>query len=245
MTKRIAMWSGPRNISTAMMRSWGSRGDTHVTDEPLYACYLATTGREHPGRDEIVACYETDWRRVVETLVGPVPGGRAIWFQKHMTLHLTDDVGRDWLEELDHAFLIRDPREVLLSYSRVVSDPTPEDLGFPQQRALWEDVARRTGRVPPILDSRDVRDRPEAALRALCAALDVPWDPAMLSWEPGRRETDGIWAPHWYGNVERSTSFAPWTPSPGEVPVELGGVLEACRHDWDVLRERALRLAPD
>lgn len=239
---RLAMWSGPRNLSTAMMRAWGSRADTFVTDEPLYGHYLAATGRDHPGRDAVIAAQGTDWRAITAWLTGPIPEGRAIWFQKHMTLHMVAAVGRDWLARIEHAFLIRDPGEVLRSYARVVADPRPEDLGFSQQRALWEDVLQRTGKQAPIVDARDVRSAPAATLQALCAALGVSWDPAMLRWAPGLRPTDGVWAPHWYSDVIASTGFSPWTPPRGELPARLEPVLAACRDDWRFLKERALQI---
>ncbi|HVS01266.1 MAG TPA: HAD family hydrolase [Thermoanaerobaculia bacterium] len=239
---RLAMWSGPRNISTAMMRSWSSRADTFVTDEPLYAHYLATTGIDHPGREEVVAAYDGDWRRVVEWLTGPVPEGKAVWFQKHMTLHLTPEVGREWLGELQNAFLIRHPAEVIPSYARVRARPTVGDLGYPQQTALFEEVAAATGRTPPVVDSRDVLEDPRATLTALCAAVGVAFDEAMLSWPAGRHPQDGVWAPHWYQAVERSTGFAPYRPKQEPVPTALAGVYQQCLAHYQ--RMHAVRLAP-
>ena len=169
------MWSGPRNISTTLLRAWGARPDTFVCDEPLYAHYLLRTGAPHPGRERVIASHETDWRRVVDWLTGPVPGGKTVFYQKHMAKHLLPEVGRDWLDSLSHAFLIREPAEMLASFARVVPDPSLEDTGLPLQCELFEQVADRTGRAPPVIDSRDVLDDPAGVLARLCEALGVPY----------------------------------------------------------------------
>jgi hypothetical protein len=233
---RIAMWSGPRNISTALLRSWGNRPDTFVSDEPLYGHYLAATGLPHPGRDAIVAAMETDWRVVSRELAGPVPGGKAIWYQKHMAHHLLPGVGRAWLAGFRQAFLIRDPRAMLVSLDRVTPNPLVEDTGLPQQLELFRAVRAEAGPGapdPPVIDSRDVRAAPEAMLRALCAALEVEFTERMLRWPAGRRATDGVWAPHWYASVEASTGFAPPADARGGArdepfPARLEPVLEEC-----------------
>lgn len=236
----IAMWSGPRNISTAMLRSWGARADTYVTDEPLYAHYLAATGLDHPGRDEILAAQPNDWREVAAWLTGPVPEGRAIWYQKHMTHHMIPEVGRDWLAGLSHAFLIREPGAVILSYSRVRPDFTSEDVGFPQQAEIFDRVREETGRVPPVVDALDVLADPERTLRRLCEAVGVPFDPAMLSWEPGPRPTDGVWAPHWYASVERSTGFGPPRERTEPVPERYRAVYDTCLGHYERLAAHKL-----
>lgn len=241
MVTRIAAWSGPRNISTALMRSWGSRADTAVIDEPLYAYWLARTGAPHPGRDDIVRAYPTRWQEVVDQLTGPIPGDRPIWFQKHMTKHVTDEVPLDWLDGFRHLFLIRDPAEVLVSFDRV-HDVDLTETGLPQQVRLFEHVTATTGRVPPVVDARDVLTAPRAMLEAMCAALEVPFDPAMLSWEAGPRPTDGIWARHWYDAVERSTGFAPYRPATDEVPARLGPLLARCRPLYEQLAQHRLTI---
>ena len=228
---RVAMWSGPRNLSTALMRAWGSRPDTAVTDEPLYAAYLAATGLDHPGRADVLASQPADWRDVAAALSGPVPGGRAIWYQKHMAHHLLLETGRAWLDDRSfrHAFLIRDPASVVVSLDRVMPDPALDDTGFPQQAELFERVCQRDGAAPPVLDTADVLRDPPGVLRALCARLDVPFDPAMLAWAPGPRDTDGAWAPHWYGSVWASTGFGPPRDMAPEVPGRLAEVVQAAR----------------
>jgi hypothetical protein len=223
--KRIAMWSGPRNISTALMRAWGNRADTFVCDEPLYAHYLLHTRLPHPGADDITRHHETDWRKVADWLTGPVPEGKAIFYQKHMTHHLLPGIGRDWLDHLDHAFLIREPRQVLRSLARVTPNPRLEDTGFPQQCELFRQVRQRTGRVPPVVDAQDVLQNPCRLLRLLCAALEVEFAEAMLSWAPGPRATDGIWAKHWYSAVLKSTGFEPYRTPTEPFPEGLTAIL--------------------
>jgi hypothetical protein len=238
---RIAMWSGPRNISTAMMRAWGNRADTAVVDEPLYAYYLERTGKNHPSAAEIIAQGETDWRRVVRHLTKEtVPAGKRIFFQKQMTHHLLPEIDRAWIVDLTNCFLIRDPREVILSYIKKNPDPSSEDLGFVQQSEIFNFVRERTNSVPPVIDAKDVLQNPERPLRLLCGAIGVEFDKAMLSWPPGLRETDGIWAKHWYDAVARSTAFEPYKPRQGEVPDSLHDIYRHCRDCYDKLYQHRL-----
>ena len=223
---RIAMWSVPRTVSTAMMRAWGNRPDTFVCDEPLYAHYLLKTGVAHPGADEVIRSQENEWRKVVAWLTGDVPGGKAIFFQKHMTHHLLPEIDRGWLGHVTNAFLIREPREVVASFVKIAGEPRLSDTGYPQQWEIFTLVKQRTGRVPPVVDARDVLTDPPRLLRLLCAALDVEFTDAMLSWPAGPRDTDGVWAKHWYGAVLQSTSFAPYKPRHDPIPSHLAGLLE-------------------
>jgi hypothetical protein len=232
---RIAMWSGPRTLSTATMRAWENRADTAVVDEPLYAYYLAATGIDHPGRDAVLASQPTDWRTVVRTLTDdPLPDGATIGYQKHMTHHVLPEVDLDAFAGLRHAFLVRDPRRLLASYAKVREAPTLDDLGLQQQVALY----RRFG--GPVVDSDDLLRDPERTLRALCAALDVPFDPAMLAWPAGSRDTDGVWAPHWYASVEASTGFGPYREATADVPEHLEPLAEQCRPFYDELADRRI-----
>ena len=238
---RLAMWSGPRNISTAMMRSWGNRPDTIVCDEPFYAHYLHGTGREHPGAAEVIASGETDFRKVIEQLTGDVPNGKNIFYQKQMTHHLLPNIGREWLEEVTNCFLIRDPREVIASYVKKNNDPTLEDIGFVQQTEIFDWVRTRTGANPPVIDARDVLENPGRILKLLCDKVGVEFSDAMLFWPPGLRETDGIWAKHWYGEVSTSTTFR--KPSPREpelVPERLRGVYEVSLEAYQCLHQYRL-----
>src|SRR3954467_1454182 len=232
---RLAMWSGPRNISTAMMRSWGNRSDTVVVDEPFYAFYLAATGKRHPGREEVMAAGETGWRKAINKLERPLPVGKTVFFQKQMTHHLLPEVSRDWLASVTNCFLIRDPAEVIRSYIKKNDEPTLEDIGFVQQAEIFDLVRERSGQVPPVIDAQDVLENPERVLRLLCKAIGLPFDPAMLSWPPGLRETDGVWARHWYGEVAKSTGFQMYRLSHEPLPESLREVEAKARECYDQL----------
>jgi Sulfotransferase domain len=238
---RIAMWSGPRNISTAMMRAWGNRDDTVVVDEPFYPYYLQATRIQHPDADEVIASGETDWRKVVAHLTGPAPNGKWIFFQKHMTHHLLPEIDREWLSAVTNCFLIRDPREVIRSYIKKREDPALEDLGFVQQAEIFEFVRAHTNAVPPVVDARDVLENPPRVLRLLCEAIGVEFSESMLSWRPGLRETDGVWAKHWYGEVAETTTFRPYRPTHNEVPARLREIYERCCECYERLSEYRLR----
>lgn len=220
-TKRIAMWSGPRNLSTAMMRSWENRADTEVIDEPLYAWYLNETQLDHPGRDEIIEAGPTDLADAVRAcLVSPEPPA-TVSYQKHMAGHLLPSVDRSWLDQLEHGLLLRDPRRVLASYTKVRQSVTLEDIGVPQQAELAD-------RCSIIIDSADFLTDPEGYARLTCEAFGVDFDPAMLSWPSGARTSDGVWARHWYDSVVASTGFgsAP-TGSVPNLPTHLHAVADA------------------
>jgi hypothetical protein len=210
---RIAMWSGPRNLSTALMRSFGSRKDCAVADEPFYAAYLAISGADHPMREEILASHEGDWRKVAGFVSGDAPGGAAIFYQKHMTHHMLPEIGRQWMRSCRHAFLIRHPARVLASYAAKREAVALADIGFTQQAELFEEAAALAGRAPPVVDADALLADPRKTLGALCAALGIGFDEAMLSWAAGPRPSDGAWAPHWYEAVNRSTGFAAPQPA--------------------------------
>jgi hypothetical protein len=238
---RLAMWSGPRNISTAMMRAWENRGDCEVIDEPLYAHYLAHTGLDHPGREEVIAAGETDWRRVVAQLLAPPPAGRAIVYQKHMTHHLLPHIGREWLRELTHVFLIRDPREVLMSYVKSRPTVSAEDVGIVQQLEIYRHVSELSGSEPPVIDAGQFLRDPEGQLRRLCELLGISFTPRMLQWPPGPRASDGVWAPYWYDQVLRSSGFEPYHARHLEVPAEYEAILAAVQPSFELLFARRLR----
>jgi Sulfotransferase domain len=238
---RIAMWSGPRNISTAMMRSWGNRADTAVVDEPLYSYYLQATGKKHPGAEEVILSGETDWRKLAPGLTSDPPGGKHIFYQKQMTHHLLPEIDRGWLGNLTNCFLIREPAKVIVSYLKKNDDPVLEDLGFVQQAEIFDWVTARSHAVPPVIDARDVLRDPERTLRLLCDAVGVEFDPAMLSWPTGLRDTDGVWARHWYDEVARSTTFQPYQSKSAPVPERLRAIHERCRECYDRLYQYRLR----
>jgi hypothetical protein len=231
---RIAMWSGPRNLSTALLRSFGARPDTVVVDEPLYAHYLAVTGLDHPGREEVLASQPTRWEEAAAALTGPLPAGVGVHYQKHMAHHLLPDIGRTWLGGLSNAFLIRDPAYVVGSYARVRGAPTLADLGYAQQVEIFQSHGG------PVVDAADLLRDPPGVLRRLCEALGIVFDPAMLSWPPGRRPTDGVWAEHWYAAVEASTGFGPYDPRAVPVPARLQGLVDQARPYYEALAAHRL-----
>lgn len=201
------MWSGPRNLSTAMMYAFAARGDCAVWDEPFYAAYLAATGIDHPMKDEVIAAGEPDAARVAAACLGPVPEGKALWYQKHMTLHLVPKFDRGFMRDLVNVFLIRHPARVVASYSKKREAPTLADIGFVQQAELFEQVAGFTGKTPLVVDSADIRADPAGTLGRLCAALGIPFVGSMLRWPSGPKPFDGVWAPHWYNAVHASTGI--------------------------------------
>lgn len=240
---RIAMWSGPRNISTAMMRAWENRGDCAVSDEPLYAAYLAATGLNHPGREAVIAAGETDAAKVAAALSsGPAPDGQPIWYQKHMTHHLLPGQATDWVHGLHNVLLIRDPAEVVESYLKSRATVTPEDIGLLQQATLFDAIVERQGQAPVVIDAEDFLRAPGAWLQALCAHLGIGWTERMLNWPSGPRSSDGVWAPYWYDAVWASTGFEPWRPRQPRLQGEALAVADACRPAYDKLRAARMRL---
>ena len=203
------MWSGPRNLSTALMRSFSSRADCAVVDEPFYGAYLDLTGIDHPMRDETLASMETDPVIVADGLRGPVPGGKAVYYQKHMTHHMVAGVPRDWADGMHEVFLIRHPARVMASYAEKRAGAALEDLGFVQQAEIFAGCAD-----PIVVDSDDILRDPAGTLSALCNAIGIDWDPAMLSWPKGPHPADGVWGAHWYNSIWASEGFAPYAPRP-------------------------------
>ncbi len=237
---RIAMWSGPRNISTAMMRAWENREDTAVIDEPFYAHYLIATGVAHPGRDEVIAAQNNDAAEVAAMLTGPIPHGRAIWYQKHMTQHMLPDMPLDWLDRVANCFLIREPAAAVASFTIQRPDAAAWELGFEQQSRLFDHVCDRLGAAPPVIDARDVLKNPAGTFSALCARLDIPFSPRMLQWPRGPRASDGVWAPHWYAAVENSSGFAAYQPCEPALSVFQRGLVEQCQPHYDRLARHRL-----
>lgn len=227
-SRYIAMWSGPRNISTAMMRSWENRSDTIVHDEPFYGYYLQQTGIEHPGRDEIIEVHETDPQHIIAQLTGPLPDGRTIYYQKHMTHHMLDGLPREWMPRLANCFLIREPARVITSLAKVLPNPDIEQTGFPRQLELFDYVREQTGNIPPVIDTRDVLMNPRRVLTQLCERIGIPFDEAMLKWPAGPRASDGIWAKHWYASVEDSTGFMPYQDREETIPAHLQALTTEC-----------------
>lgn len=229
MTTRIAMWSGPRNLSTALMYAFAARGDCAVWDEPFYAAYLQATGIPHPMAAEVIAGGEPDPAKVAAACLGPVPQGQSLFYQKHMTLHMIPAFDRGFMRGLTNVFLIRHPARVIASYALKRESPTLADIGFVQQAELFDQVAQWLGHAPVVVDSFDIRNVPRETLLKLCAALHIPFTEAMLSWPAGPKAFDGVWAPHWYNAVHASTGFG--TPE---------GPLPRLENDFARLCDRAM-----
>ena len=213
------MWSGPRNVSTALMYSFRQRSDTVVVDEPLYGHYLKATGAEHPGAREVLDAMDNDGERVVrEVILGPC--GRPIHFFKNMAHHLPGlDPG--FLDSITNVLLIRDPTEMLPSLARQLSSPTLRDTGLREQIVILDSILAR-GEKPIVLDARELLLDPPGVMRLACAGLGIPFEGAMLSWPAGPKPEDGVWARHWYHNVHASTGFAPYSPPEDQFPARLG-----------------------
>ena len=241
MTIRIAMWSGPRNLSTAMMRSFGSRADAFVSDEPFYGAFLKETGVDHPMREEVIAAMDCDWHSVMSSLRGDPPDRSPVWYQKHMWHHMAGPIGYDDFAGFTHAFLIREPERMIASYLRKRETAEFEGLGLDRQAEFFDREADRLGQAPPVIDAHDVLMDPQSVLKKLCAALGISWDMAMLSWLPGRRETDGPWAPHWYGAVEASTGFGPPEMGEVELPDDAQLLADRCRPYYERLAAHRIR----
>lgn len=244
--KRIAMWSGPRNISTAMMRAFENRSDCAVWDEPFYAYYLAQTGLDHPMCNEVIAAGESeDWQKIADDCtVTPLEVNRhgnhpSIHYQKHMTHHMLPEIDLAWLSSVTNAFLIRRPEAVLASYHDRHTQIELRDVGFQEQADVFDRVAQERGEAPVVMDSDDILADPKGALTRLCAALGIPFDEAMLSWPAGRRDSDGVWAAHWYKSVEASTGLAkPRAARP--LPDHLRPLADQCRPYYDRLSEHRI-----
>ena len=205
--QRIAMWSGPRNLSTAMMYSFAARGDCQVWDEPFYAAYLQKTGMDHPMRDEVIAAGLADSRAVASACLAPLNAEQSLFYQKHMTLHMVPEFDRGFMRGLTNVFLIRHPARVIASYAKKREAPELADIGFVQQAELFDDVADWLGHAPLVIDSADIRATPRETLSRLCASLNIPFTDRMLRWPAGPKPFDGVWAPHWYNAVHASTGF--------------------------------------
>jgi hypothetical protein len=238
-TIRIAMWSGPRNISTAMMRAWENRADCQVSDEPFYAAYLAATGLGHPMRPAVVASQSTDWEECARFCA--TGGVSPVHFQKHMCQHMIPGTPLGWMSACRHAFLIRPPHAVAASFRKGWAGMGADDLGFRRQAELFDHVCQMTGVSPPVLEAQDVLEAPEAALRLLCSALDLAFDPAMLAWPAGPRDSDGVWGAHWYARVNASTGFAPFFP-PGTAPAGLEKIIAECQPYYERLKSHKLKV---
>jgi hypothetical protein len=230
------MWSGPRNISTAMMRAWENRTDTVVVDEPFYAAYLLATGLDHPGRDEVIASQPTDPAEVVRRLLAD--DSAPVQYSKQMSHHVLDDTPTDWVSSVRNVLLVRDPREVVASYVRSRESCEPGDIGLLQQVRLLDVLPVDT----PVIDAGDFLRDPSGHLQWLCDWLGIAFTDRMLHWPAGLRGSDGVWAPHWYDAVARSTGFEEWRPRTTDLDDHDAAVAETCRPAYELLHARRVVL---
>ncbi len=235
---RLNVWSGPRNVSTALMYSFAERTDTRVVDEPLYAHYLARSGVDHPGREDVLAAQDLDGERVVrEIVLGPCD--RPVLFLKQMAHHLLD-LDRGFLARTTNVLLTRDPLDMLPSLAANIPEPSLRDTGYAAQSEILREL-ERIGQDPPVLVASEILKDPRGVLTQLCRRVGIAFDPAMTSWRSGPREFDGVWAPHWYASVHRSSGFEPYSPKREPFPARLEPLLDECRPHFDALTRRALR----
>jgi hypothetical protein len=234
----LHLWSGPRNVSTALMYAFAQRLDTRVVDEPLYAHYLRVSGADHPGRDEVLAAQAADGARVVRDLILG-PRDRPVVFFKQMAHHLVD-LDRAFLRRGRNVLLTRDPLDMLPSLSIQLPHAALRDTGYSSQAALLDELTA-AGQDVPVLESRELLLDPPGVLAQLCARLGLAFDPAMLRWSAGPRPEDGVWARHWYQAVHQSTGFEPYRPKAAPFPERLRPLLDECRPHYDRLADRALK----
>ena len=232
---RIAMWSGPRNISTAMMRSFENRDDAVVIDEPFYAYYLSKTDLNHPGKEKVLKSQSTNWDHVVNLINGNIPNKKMIWYQKHMVHHIIEDKDIQWVKSFNNLFLIRHPQEVIISYLKQKKIEGINDLGFLHQMNLFNKIKNITGEYPIVFEAKDILSDPEKYLRKMCEYLNINFSNKMLNWPKGPRDTDGVWSTYWYKNVIESTSFKPYKASNKQVPKEYDNLLEECLQHYNYL----------
>ena len=241
-TRNIAMWSGPRNLSTALMRSFDQRRDCQVWDEPFYAVYLKLTHIDHPMREAVINEGIGDVEAVIRACVSAPRAPKTVYYQKHMTQHMVSNIPREWMTQVTNAFLIRSPERVLASYAKKREIVNTEDIGYGRQLELFQRVCDHLGHVPVVVDATDIREAPEAMLSLLCERLGISFDRAMISWREGRSESDGIWGEHWYGNIWKSTGFAPPDKMPAPLPDHLAVIRDEILSDYLAIEKYKLKL---
>ena len=203
---RIACWSGPRNISTALMRSWSSRNDSFVSDEPFYAYYLKEQQLKHPMYKEIIKYYPNTYDDVVTSLTSEIPNDKERWYQKHMAHHLIDLNNISWIKNFENCILIRHPKDVINSYIKKNTLNHVDELGYPQQYKIMR-YLDSVGKNFIVIDSNILLNNPEKILSQWCSSMNLEFDISMLRWEKGNHPQDGIWWKHWYDNVITTTHF--------------------------------------
>ena len=238
---RIAMWSGPRNISTALMRSFENRTDAYVTDEPFYAYFLKNSGEIHPAREQILKVQSSNWDEVSAMLTGNIPKDKNVWYQKHMAHHVFDDSNLEWTKDVINCFLIREPKEVINSYIKRFDLKNALQLGYSQQLKILNFIKDISGKEPIVMNAKDVLMDPETQLRGLCERVGVDFTSDMLSWPLGTRDTDGVWAPHWYSEVEKTTGFQPYTYANTSIEEKWSKIYESCLPDFELLNSYRMK----
>ncbi len=235
----LAMWSGPRNISTAMMYAFANRADCEAWDEPFYGFSLKHKGNDHPMRDEIMASMETDWDKLVLKCTTPSP--KPLLYQKHMTHHMLAGYDRSFIPLLTNAFLIRDPSRVLASYTQKWADVDLQAIGCVEQAEIFDMVAQKLGHAPPVVDSDDVLANPKLVLSSLCTACGIAFDDAMLHWQKGPKTCDGLWASHWYNAAWQSTGFSLAPQKAIALASQLQRIADQAQPYYDRLKAHAIR----
>ena len=242
MFKSIAVWSGPRNISTALMRSFENRSDCFVSDEPFYSYFLHETGLKHPLRDEVIKTGLINYNKIIKYITGPIPFSKNIWYQKHMAHHILPGVNMNWIKSMKNCLLIRHPSDVILSYSKKYEISSIQQLGYLQQVDIYEMLYQEIGTPPIIVDAQDLLKEPRKMLIEICKNIRIKFDEKMLSWPLGPRITDGIWGKHWYKQVEVSTGFNPYIKTNGTIPSKYQGLYDKCMKHYDFLYQNRIIL---
>ena len=242
MSNYIAMWSGPRNLSTALMRSFENRSDCFVSDEPFYPFFLHKTGYEHPLREVIIESGQIDYNEIVEYIIGPIPCSKKIWYQKHMAHHIFPELDMNWTKKIRNCLLIRHPSDVILSYLKKNEIKSIEQLGYPQQVDIYELLSQESESPPIIVDAKDLLQNPKKMLIEMCKNLKIEFDIKMLSWPSGARETDGVWGKHWYKQVKASTGFMPFVEIKKNIPSRYNALHDKCMKCYDFLYQNRIIL---
>ena len=242
MSCSIAMWSGPRNVSTAFMRSFENRSDCFVSDEPFYSYFLNETGLDHPLKDKIIKSGIIDYSQTIDYLTGPIPHSKKVWYQKHMAHHILPNDDISWIKSLNNCLLIRHPNEVMLSYLKKNEIDTVEQLGYVQQINIYNMLVHDLGTPPIVIDARNLLEKPEEMLIKICKNFQIDFNKKMLSWPSGPRGTDGIWGQHWYKQVESSTGFKPYIKNNRVVPSKYQTIYRRCMKHYDFLYQNRIIL---
>ena len=242
MSNYIAMWSGPRNLSTALMRSFENRSDSFVSDEPFYPFYLYKTGHHHPMKDKIIESGQINYNQIIKSITGTIPHSKKIWYQKHMAHHILSGLDFNWIKKMNNCLLIRHPKDVILSYSKKNVIESIYQLGYLQQIEIYKMLAKEMGTPPIIIDAQDLLREPKKMLVEICKNLRITFDDKMLSWPQGVRKTDGIWGRHWYKQVEASTGFKPYVKTNRIIPSQYQDLYNECMEYYNFLYQNRIIL---